>query len=150
MPVIWRAQTLVNLVGRFIWILSTHKFCIWKGNSYKCIFNKVRRKNNCPCLFSANSSLRGFSKTWQYYFNTKRWFSLAQAVSKTGPKSIFCNSDFLALLNFEFWKQIWHKILQFRHFFSQIWVFNSHFFLKFWIKKSKLWDNCESGKNNRD
>ncbi len=44
MPVIWRAQTLVNLVAWFIWIRSSHNFCVWKGNSYKCIFNKVRRK----------------------------------------------------------------------------------------------------------
>ncbi len=86
MPVILRAQTLVKRIVWFIWILSSHKFCVWKGNSYKCIFNKVRRKNNCPCLFSANSSLRVFSKNWQYNFNAKRWFVLAQAVSKYGPK----------------------------------------------------------------
>ncbi len=30
-----------------------HKFCIWKGNSYKFIFNKVRHKNNCDHAFSA-------------------------------------------------------------------------------------------------
>ncbi len=52
-PVIWRAQTLVNCVAWFILILSSHKICIWKGNSYKCIFNKVRRKNNCVHAFSA-------------------------------------------------------------------------------------------------
>ncbi len=52
-PVIWRAQTLVKRVAWFILILSSHKFCIWKGNSYKCIFNKVRRKNNCVHAFSA-------------------------------------------------------------------------------------------------
>ncbi len=52
-PVIWREQTLVNCVVWFILILSSHKFCVWKGNSYKCIFNKVRRKNNCFHTFSA-------------------------------------------------------------------------------------------------
>ncbi len=52
-PVIWRAQTLVNLAAWFIWILSSHNFCVWKGNSYKCIFNKVRCKNNCVHAFSA-------------------------------------------------------------------------------------------------
>ncbi len=51
-----------------IFILSSHTV------------NKVRRKNNCPQLFSANSSLRVFSKPWQYYFNAKRQLSLVQAV----------------------------------------------------------------------
>ncbi len=51
-PVIWQAQNLVKHVVWFIWILSSHKFCIWKGNSYKCIFNEVRRKNNCVHAFS--------------------------------------------------------------------------------------------------
>ncbi len=37
-----------------ILILSSHKFCVWKGNSYKYIFNKVKRTNNCLCLYSAN------------------------------------------------------------------------------------------------
>ncbi len=46
-------QTLVKRVAWFIWILSSHKFCVWNGNSYKCIFNKVRRKNNCVHAFSA-------------------------------------------------------------------------------------------------
>ncbi len=85
MPVIWRVQTFVNRIAWFIWIISSHKCCVWKGNSYKCIFNKVRRKNNCACLFIANLSLHIFSKSWQYYFNAKRWFVLAQAVSKPGP-----------------------------------------------------------------
>ncbi len=39
-----------------------------------------------PRLFSANSSLRVFSKSLQYYFNTKIWFALTEAVSKSGPK----------------------------------------------------------------
>ncbi len=79
MPVIWQGRTLINCIAWFIWTLSSQKSCVWKGNSYKCIFNKVRRKNK------ANSSLHVFSKSWQYYFNAKRWFALAQAVSKTGP-----------------------------------------------------------------
>ncbi len=52
-PVIWQAQMLVNPVAWFILILSSHKFCIWKGNSYKSILNKGRCKNNCVCAFSA-------------------------------------------------------------------------------------------------
>ncbi len=52
-PVIWRAQTLVNCIAWFILIFPSHKFCVWKGNSYKCIFNKVRHKNNCVHAFSA-------------------------------------------------------------------------------------------------
>ncbi len=36
-PVIWWAQTLVKCVAWFIWILSSRKFCVWKGNSLKCI-----------------------------------------------------------------------------------------------------------------
>ncbi len=44
------------------------------------------QKSLCPFLFSANSSLRVFSKTWQYYFIAKRRFALVQSVSKTGPK----------------------------------------------------------------
>ncbi len=53
-PVIWRALTLVNRVAWFIWILSSHKFCLWKGNSYKGIFNKVSRKKiNCVHAFAA-------------------------------------------------------------------------------------------------
>ncbi len=48
----WRAQMIVNCVTWFILILSSHKFCIWNGNSYKCIFYKVRRKNNCVHAFS--------------------------------------------------------------------------------------------------
>ncbi len=31
MPVIWRAQTLVKHITWFIWILSSHNFCVWKG-----------------------------------------------------------------------------------------------------------------------
>ncbi len=31
-PVIWRAQ--VNHIAWFILILSSHKFCVWKGNSF--------------------------------------------------------------------------------------------------------------------
>ncbi len=53
MPVIWWGQTLVKHVAWFIWILSSHNFCIWKGNSYTFIFKKVRRKNNCVHTFSA-------------------------------------------------------------------------------------------------
>ncbi len=64
------------------------EICVWKGNSYKCIFNKFSFKNNCPRLFSANSSLRVFTKSGQYYFNVKGRFTLAQAVSKSGPKSL--------------------------------------------------------------
>ncbi len=30
-----------------------NKFCVWKGNSYKCIFNNVRHKHNCVHAFSA-------------------------------------------------------------------------------------------------
>ncbi len=82
MSVIWRAQTLVKHVAWFIWILFSYKFCFWKGNSYKCIFNKVRYKNNCLAF----SALFVFSKTQQYYFNAKRWF--AQAVSETDPLSL--------------------------------------------------------------
>ncbi len=37
---------LINCIAWFILILSSHKFCVWKENSYKCIFNKVRHKNN--------------------------------------------------------------------------------------------------------
>ncbi len=33
MPVMWRVQTLVKRVAWFIWILSSHNFCVWKGNS---------------------------------------------------------------------------------------------------------------------
>ncbi len=29
-----------------------HNFCTWKGNSNKCIFNKVRRQNNFVHTFS--------------------------------------------------------------------------------------------------
>ncbi len=36
-------------------------------------------------LFSANSSLRVFSKSWQYYFNAKRQFALVNVVSNSGP-----------------------------------------------------------------
>ncbi len=43
-------------VSKFVLILShkfySHKFCIWKENSYKCIFNKVRSKMNCVRDFS--------------------------------------------------------------------------------------------------
>ncbi len=51
--VIWWAQMLVKHVAWFILTLSSQKFCLWKGNSYKCIFNKVRCKNNCVHVFSA-------------------------------------------------------------------------------------------------
>ncbi len=36
-------------------------------------------------LFSANSSLRVFSKSWQYYFNAKRQFALVNVVSNSDP-----------------------------------------------------------------
>ncbi len=52
-PVIWRAQMLVHRVVCHILLLSSHKFCIWKGNSDKYIFNKVRSKNNCVHTFLA-------------------------------------------------------------------------------------------------
>ncbi len=77
-PYIWWVKTLVNHTVWFILIISSHKFCVWKGNSYKCIFNEVKCKNNCPRLFGTNSSLRFFSKSWQYYFNAKGRFALTQ------------------------------------------------------------------------
>ncbi len=48
---------------------------------------RLGAKNNRPRLFSANSSPRVFSKSWQYYFNGKRRFALVQADSKICPKS---------------------------------------------------------------
>ncbi len=51
-PVNWQAQILINRVAWFIQILSTHKFTDQKGNSYKCIFNKVNLKNNRVYAFS--------------------------------------------------------------------------------------------------
>ncbi len=50
-------------------------------------------KKLCPRLFSANSSLRVFSKSWQYNLNAQRRFALAQAVSKTGPLSTSCKIE---------------------------------------------------------
>ncbi len=34
-------------------LLSSHKLWVWKENSKKCIFNKVRHNNNCVHAFSA-------------------------------------------------------------------------------------------------
>ncbi len=45
----------------FILIFPSHNFSVWKENSYKCIFNKLKS----PRLSSANSSLHVFSKSWQ-------------------------------------------------------------------------------------
>ncbi len=54
----------------------------WESNPgpFAQIKGAQRRTNNCPQLFSANSSLRVFSKPWQYYFNAKRQLSLVQAI----------------------------------------------------------------------
>ncbi len=69
---------LINCIAWFILILSSHKFCVWKENSYKCIFNKVRHKNNyVQAFFSANYSLCVFSK-FDYYFNAKSRFAMVQ------------------------------------------------------------------------
>ncbi len=61
-------------------------------------YSKSSVKNNCPCIFSANSSLCVFSKSWQYYFNAKRLFVLAQAVSKSGPNTLKNKSGLLAMM----------------------------------------------------
>jgi len=47
-------QTLINHVAQVILILSSHKFCIWKGNSDKCLCKSCCVQ--CPCLFSAHFS----------------------------------------------------------------------------------------------
>ncbi len=46
-PVIWRAQTLVKCVAWFILILSSHKFCVWKGNSFKFYLSHTRLYRDC-------------------------------------------------------------------------------------------------------
>lgn len=76
---------LADLVAWFILMLPSHKFCVWQGNFYKCIFNKFTCKNNTFTAIIHNCAF--FSISWQYYFNGKRWFVLGQAVSKTGPIS---------------------------------------------------------------
>ncbi len=51
--------------------------------NYKCILNKVRRKNNCVHgFFSANSSLRVFSKAWPYNLNAKIRLALCKLLVK--------------------------------------------------------------------
>ncbi len=50
---IWRAQMIENYVAWLILMLSSHTFFIWKENSYKCIFSKVRGKNNSVQTFLA-------------------------------------------------------------------------------------------------
>jgi len=42
--------TTANLAW-FIKILSSHSFCVWKGNSYKVICDVVSQKNNCVHAF---------------------------------------------------------------------------------------------------
>ncbi len=51
-PVNWLTQSLSKSCCMINLILS-HKFTDQKGNSYKCIFNKVSHKNNCVHAFSA-------------------------------------------------------------------------------------------------
>lgn len=64
-PINRRVQTLINKSLCMIHLntLPSHKCCVRKGNSYKCICNKISSKNNCPRLFSANFSLCVFSLT---------------------------------------------------------------------------------------
>ncbi len=140
MPVIWRAQELVNHVAWFILILSDHTFCIWKGNSYECIFKKgesrglMLRESDSKskgCEFESQTGRNCWWREWMSSalstFNTTTEVPLSKApdpqlspalqhnnvrptasgvcsrcvcvwmgaVNKTGPKFIFCNSDFI-------------------------------------------------------
>ncbi len=86
--VIWRAQTLVKRVTWFIWILSSITFAPERETQTNAYSIRSGAKITLSTPFSANTSLRVFSKTWQYYFNAKRRFVLVQAFSKTGPKKL--------------------------------------------------------------
>ncbi len=55
-PVNWQEQILVCYMLHDSFKYSRPKFTDRKGNSYKCIFNKVSRKNNFVYAFSAINS----------------------------------------------------------------------------------------------
>ncbi len=66
-PVIWWAQMFVNHVAWLFEYSPPIDFVSERETPTNAYSVRSGEKNNCPQLFSANSSLRVFSKFWQYY-----------------------------------------------------------------------------------
>ncbi len=83
-PVIWRAQTLVNCVCVIHFNTLLHTFCVSKGTSTKAYSIRSVAKITVHVFLGSNFPLRISSKSWQYCFYAKRRFVLARAVIKSG------------------------------------------------------------------
>lgn len=61
----------INHVAFCIEILSSHTFCVWKGNSNKCICNEIRCKYNFVHTFSEQ-----FFLLWARFMNHTTQFTV--------------------------------------------------------------------------